>query len=53
MTTILLTIQSYLNINHLSNHGSNLLHKKCSKSPIDYLCIDEAKLDFSYPDTQF
>ena len=41
-----------LNINHLSSK-IGYLRGSCSKSPIDILCIDETKLDSSYPDAQF
>ena len=38
-----------LSINHLSSK-IDYLREICSKSPIDILCIDETKLDSSYPD---
>ena len=27
--------------------------KLCKESPIEFLCVDETKLDSSYPDDQF
>ena len=42
----------YLNINHLSSK-IDYLREICSKTSIDILCIDETKLDSSYPDAQF
>ena len=42
----------YLNINHIGNKIINL-RDICFKAPIDILCIDETKLDCSYPDSQF
>ena len=42
----------YLNINHLDSKIEDP-RDICSKSPIDILCIDETKLDSSYPDPQF
>ena len=45
-------IIGYLDINHLSSK-IDYLREICSKSPIDILCIDETKLDSSYPDAQF
>ena len=46
-----LIVIGYLNINHL---GSKIhsLRDICSKLPSDVLCIDETKLDSSYPDPQ-
>ena len=42
----------YLNINSLRN---KILHLReiCQKCPIEILCIDETKLDSSFPDQQF
>ena len=45
-------IISYLNTNHLSSK-IDCLGEIYNKSPIDILCIDEAKLDSSYQDAQF
>ena len=45
-------IIGYRNINHLSSK-TDYLREICSKSTIDILCIDETKLDSSYPDAQF
>ena len=42
----------YLNINSLHNKIVHL-REICKKAPIDILCIDETKLDDSYPDHQF
>ena len=40
------SIVVYLNINSVGK-------KICKESPIDILCVDETKLDSSYPDAQF
>ena len=45
-------IIGYVNINHLTNK-IDYLKKICSKSPTYILCIDETKLDSSYPYAQF
>ena len=45
-------IIGYLYINNLSSK-IDYLREIWSKSPIDILCIDQAKLDSSYPDAQF
>ena len=41
-----------LNINSLRNKITQL-REVCGKAPIDLLCIDETKLDASFPDAQF
>ena len=40
----------YLNINHFEN---KVIHfgEICHQAPIDIICFDETKLDFSYPDS--
>ena len=43
---------AYLNINSLKNK-INYVRELLSKAPIDLLCIDETKLDSSFPDAQF
>ena len=45
-------IVAYLNINSL---GEKINHPReiCKESPIDILCVDETKIDPSYPDPQF
>ena len=45
-------IIGYLNINSLRNK-INDLRKICRKTQIHVLCIDETKLDESFPDAQF
>ena len=45
-------ILGYLNINSLSNKIVSL-RDVIAKVPIDILCIDETKLDDSFPDSQF
>ena len=45
-------IIGYLNINSLRNK-TNDLRKICRKTQIHVLCIDETKLDESFPDAQF
>ena len=45
-------ITGYLNINHLYSK-IDYLREICSKSPIDIFCINETRLDSSYPDAQF
>ena len=41
-----------ININHLPSK-IDYLSSICSKSRIDILCLDETKLEFSYPGAQF
>ena len=43
---------AYLNINSLSEKFLSL-RETCLKSSIDILCVDETKLDASYPNAQF
>ena len=45
-------IVANLNINSL---GENINHLReiCKESPIDILCVDETRIDSSYPDAQF
>ena len=45
-------ILSYLNINSLGGKFHNL-REFCFKTEVDILCIDETKIDPSYPDSQF
>ena len=45
-------IVAYLNINSLGEK-INHLPEICKESPIDILCVDETRLDSSYPDAQF
>ena len=45
-------ILGYLNINSLRNKIINL-KEVVEKAPIDILCIDETKIDESFPDSQF
>ena len=45
-------IIEYLNINSLRNKITRL-REVCRKAPIDFICIDETKLDASFPDAQF
>ena len=45
-------IISYLNINSLGNKIDQLTDI-CKKSSVDILCIDETKIDCSFPDSQF
>ena len=45
-------IVGYLNINSLRNKIDDL-REVCKKVQIDILCIDETKLDDSFPDSQF
>ena len=45
-------IVTYLNINS-SGEKINHLCEICKESPIDNLCVDQTKLDSSYPDAQF
>ena len=42
----------YLNINHFENKVINF-REICHKAPINIICVDETKLDSSYPDSQF
>ena len=46
------SILSYLNINSLGGKFNNLW-EFCFKTEVDILCIDETKIDPSYPDSQF
>ena len=46
------SILGYLNINSLRNQIINL-RDAVAKVPIDILCVDETKLDESFPDSQF
>ena len=43
-------IAGYLNINHLENK-TDALTEICIKSPIDTVCIDEAKFDSPISDS--
>ena len=43
---------SYLNINSLGGKF-NKVREFCFKTEVDILCIDETKIDPSYPDSQF
>lgn len=43
-------IAGYLNINHLQNK-TDALTEICIKSPIDTVCIDEAKFDSPISDS--
>ena len=45
-------IIGYLNINSLGNKITQL-REVCRKTPVDVLCINETKLDASFPDAQF
>ena len=45
-------IAANLNINSLGEK-INHLREICKESPIDVLCVDETKIDSSYPDAQF
>ena len=45
-------IISYLNINSLGNKIDQL-RDICKKASVDILCIDETKIDSSFPDSQF
>ena len=45
-------IISYLNINSLGNKIDQL-RDICLKASVDILCIDETKIDSSFPDSQF
>jgi len=42
----------YLNINSLGNKIDGI-REFCFKIPVDIFCVDETKLDSSYPDSQF
>ena len=42
----------YLNINYFENKVINF-REICHQAPIDIICVDETKLDSSYPDSQF
>ena len=46
------SVLSYLNINNLGGKFDNLW-EFCFKTEVDILCIDETKIDPSYPDSQF
>ena len=46
------SIIGYLNMNHFENKVINL-REICHQAPIDIICVDETKLDSSYPDSQF
>ena len=41
----------YLNINHFENKIN--FREICHQAPIDIICVDETKLDSSYPDPHF
>ena len=43
---------SYLNINSLSNK-IGALRQICKISPLEIPCVDETKLDSSFPNSQF
>ena len=43
---------SYLNINSLSNK-IDALRQICKTAPLEILCVDETKLDSSFPNSQF
>ena len=43
---------SYLNINSLSNK-IDVLRQICKISPLEILCVDQTKLDSSFPNSQF
>ena len=43
---------SYLNINSLSNK-IDALRQICKASPLEILCVDQTKLDSSFPNSQF
>ena len=45
-------IVACLNINSLGEKINNL-REICKESPIDIFCVDETKIDSSYPDAQF
>ena len=45
-------IVAYLNINSLGEK-INHLREICKESPIDILCVEETKIDSTYPDAQF
>ena len=42
----------YLNINYFENKLINF-REICHQAPTDIICVDETKLDSSYPDSQF
>ena len=42
----------YANINYFENKVINF-REICHQAPIDIICVDETKLDSSYPDSQF
>ena len=46
------TFISYLNINSLSNKV-DALRQICKISPLEILCVDETKLDSSFPNSKF
>ena len=43
---------AYLNINHFENKVINF-REICHQAPTDIICVDETKLNSSYPDSQF
>ena len=43
---------AYLNINSIRNK-IDFLREICKKAPFDILCVDETKIDSSFPDAQF
>ena len=43
---------SYLNINSLSNKN-DALRQICKTAPLEILCVDETKVDSSFPNSQF
>ena len=45
-------MNGYLNINHFENKVINF-REICHKAPINIICVDNKKLDSSYPDSQF
>ena len=42
----------YLNINHFDKKVINF-REICHQPPTDIICVDETKVDSSYPDSQF
>ena len=46
-------IIGYLNINTLQNKIISLSREIIAKAPLDVFCIDETKLDESFPNSQF
>ena len=45
-------MNGYLNINHFENKVINF-REICHKAPINIICVDDKKLESSYPDSQF